>query len=188
MKIVEKELEGTYEIISEPIMDNRGFINRLYDEKIFEKACLNTNWVQLSQSHTEKRNTIRGIHFTLPPFTEAKLIRAVRGKVLWIVIDLRIESETFGQQESTVLTAKDTKSLYSARGFGHGMASLSDDCDLIICADNFFSQAHSTGIIWNDADLDIDWGLDGNPPIISEAHNQFGTFRAFKETYCNPVH
>jgi len=183
MKLINKRLKGCYELISEPYVDERGFMDHLYDEKIFKELGLNTKWVQYNYSRTLKKNTIRGIHFSLPPFNESKLVRVISGKIMWVVVDLRRNSKTFGQWESTVLTENDRKSLYAERGFAHGMISLADNCDLVIPSDNYHSKEMCGGIIWNDKDLGIDWKLKGITPIMSKDTLNYPTLKDFKEKY-----
>lgn len=181
MKIQKRKLRGFLEIIFEPYKDNRGMLVRLYDEREFKRFGLNTKWVQESYSQTLKKHTLRGLHFQFPPYSECKLIRIIRGEILWVVVDLRKKSETFGCWESIILSM--SKSIYVERGFAHGCISLSDNCDLIIHSDNYFSEVHGRGIIWNDADLNIDWHLEDMSPIIAEQHSSYPTFNDFKKKY-----
>lgn len=183
MKKINKKLDGFIEIIPEPYMDERGFLARLYDEEIFKGFDINTKWVQESHSHTYKKYTLRGLHAQLPPFSEGKLIRAIKGKMLWVVVDLRKNSETFGQWDSILLSGEVKNIIYIKRGFAHGCMSLSDNCDLVIKSDNYFSPNHGSGIIWNDMDLNIDWNLKGNTPFISKRDRDYPTFKNFKEKY-----
>ena len=183
MKIIERKLKGIFEITPYPHIDERGYMVRLFDDKIFKNAGLNTKWVQESRSHTKKKYTIRGLHVSLPPSLEGKTITAIRGKVLWVVLDVRKNSKTFGQWDSIILSEELNNTLYAQRGFAHGCLSLSDNCDLLLRADNYFSDKRATGIVWNDKDLNINWKLNGIDPIISERDNQHQTFSKFKEKY-----
>jgi len=183
MKKINKKLDGVIEIIPEPHKDSRGFLVRLYDKEIFEGFGINTRWVQESHSHTYKKYTLRGLHVSLPPHLEAKLVRAIKGEVLWVVVDLRKDSPTFGKYHSIILSDKLNNLLYVKRGFAHGCISLSDNCDLVIKSDNYFLPNHGSGIIWNDTDLNIDWNLKGNIPFISEKDKNYPTFKNFKEKY-----
>lgn len=183
MELKKRNLDGFYEINTESFRDERGFLARMYDEENFKKLGLNTNWTQESHSFTRKKYTLRGIHYQLPPFAERKLIRLIKGKMLWIVVDLRKNSETFGQWESTILVENESKSLYAQRGFGHGCTALADNSDIVVSSDNFYSKENGGGIIWNDKDLAIDWNLNGHKPFLSVEHSKYPTFRYFKEKY-----
>jgi len=184
MKIKKKKIDGFIEIIPEVYEDERGFLARLYDEKIFKSLGLNTKWTEESHHHTDKKHTLRGLYVQLPPFSESKLLRVIRGKLLWVVIDLRKNSQTFGQWDSVVLSDEIKNSIYTTRGLGHGCLSLTDDVDLLIKSDNFFSAEHGVGIVWNDKDLNIDWNLKEDAPfIISERDKGYSSFKNFKEKY-----
>lgn len=183
MKIKKKKINGFVEIIAESYTDERGFLTRLYDEKIFQSLGLNTKWTQESHHHTYKKYTLRGLHVQLPPFSEGKLLRVTRGKLLWVVIDLREDSKTFGQWDSVILSDEAKNSIYIERGFGHGCLSLTDNVDLMIKSDNYFSPKHGVGIIWNDKDLNVDWNLKGNAPFICKRDKNYPTFKDFKEKY-----
>ncbi len=184
MKIQERNLKGIFEIIAPPFTDHRGYMARLFDDKIFADAGLNIKWVQESRSHTVKKNTVRGLHVSLPPSLEGKTITAIKGKVLWVVVDMRKGSETFEKWDSIVLSDELNNTLYAQRGFAHGCLSLTDNCDLLLRADNYFSDKHGTGIVWNDKELNIDWRVDDAlPVIVSERDSQHPTFKEFKEKY-----
>jgi len=183
MKIQKKKLNGFFEIISEPYIDHRGFMVHLYDEKIFKSFGLNTKWVQEGWSHTEKKYTIRGLSASRSPFLEGKIVTAIKGEMLWVVVDLRKNSETFGHWESIVLSGNKNTSIYVKRGFANGCMSLSDNCDLVFLSWNYFSEEHQIGIIWNDPELNIDWNLKDISPIMSEGHRNYATFKEFKEKY-----
>ena len=180
MKLLKKRLDGVFEIPLDPRRDERGFFIRIYDDQIFRDLNLNTKWFQDSRSFTARKNTLRGLHVSLPPSLEGKFIHAVRGAMLWVVVDLRLKSKTFGEWESVILTDQNPSAIYVERGFGHGCRSLTDDCDLFIKADNHYSEAHGTGIAWNDPDLDIDWKLEGTVPLVSARDQAYGSFQDFR--------
>ncbi len=181
MEVRGKKLKGTYDIISTKHEDNRGFLVRTFDRNLLKESDLAIDWVQESHSHTKTKGTLRGFHVQTHPYAEGKFITALKGKMLWIVVDLRAGSDTFGQWDSVTLEGGAGRSLYVKRGFAHGCLSLTDNCDIIVKSDNVYSQAHGTGIIWNDADLCVEWGIEDNP-VISVAHSRYGTFAEFKKT------
>lgn len=183
MKVVYKKPAGVLELFPEWRIDSRGFLVRLYDREVFRNLGLPADWVQESRVHTNERFTLRGLHVSLPPSVEGKAVTAVRGELLWVAVDLRKESGTFGRWVSTVLSGMSRNILCVERGFAHGCLALTDDSDLLVKADNYFSEQHSAGIVWNDPDLNIDWGLGGAVPIISERDAQYPSFREFKEKY-----
>jgi len=182
MSVLPTKLKGVFEIEVEAFSDHRGYLARVYDKSILESLEPYMEWVQESIQSAYKKNTLRGLHISLPPFEEGKVITATRGEVIWVVVDVRKESPTFGKWDALTLSAERHNILYVKRGFAHGSLSLTDNCQLFIKASNFYSYEYSTGIIWNDGTLNIDWPLEGEP-IMSEAHARYGTFKAFVEKY-----
>lgn len=183
MRIEPRRLKGIFEITPSPHLDARGYMVRLFDSEIFRQAGLETTWVQESRSHTRWKHTLRGLHVSLPPVLEGKTITAIHGEVLWVVVDMRRGSETFGQWDAVVLSSERHNTLCAQRGFAHGCLSLTDECDLFLRADTSFSEQHGTGILWNDEELGIDWGLDGVEPLVSERDRLYPTFKKFRERY-----
>lgn len=178
-----KKIDGLWEITPETYQDERGFLARIYDEKMFKDLGFDAKWMEVSHHHTSRKNILRGLYTQLPPFSEGKLLRIIKGEMLWVSVDLRKESKTFGQWESVVLSEKNKNVLVTARGFAHGCLSLTDNVDLLIQSDNYFSVDHGVGIAWNDPELNIDWELNGIMPYISERDSKYPSFKEFKEKY-----
>jgi dTDP-4-dehydrorhamnose 3,5-epimerase len=183
MKIDQRRLPGVFEITGSPIQDARGHFKRLYDEALFRGTGLNTSWAQESESHTARKHTLRGIHVSLPPALECKTITAIRGATAWVVVDLRRDSPAFGQWDRTEVSAERHNTLYAPPGFAHGCVSLTDDCVLLLRAAPAWSEQHGTGIVWNDPDLAIDWGLGGASPFVSDRDRQYPSFQEFRQTH-----
>lgn len=183
MKIMELSIKGVFEITLDNYTDFRGGLHRTYDENEFENAGISTRWLQESYSHTQKANTLRGFHVSLPPNQEGKLITPINGVMLWVVIDLRTGSETFGESISFELRIDELKSIYVSRGFAHGCLSLTDSCSLIIKSDNSFSETNSTGIVWDDPDLNIRAFRNLKNPVISKRDMKYPDFKEFKERF-----
>jgi dTDP-4-dehydrorhamnose 3,5-epimerase len=176
MHIKPLKLGGTFEISIEPRRDRRGYFARSYDREIFAEHGLNTDWVQENQSQSILKNTIRGLHFQHPPFTETKLVRVVQGSILDVFVDIRKDSETFGQWDSVELTEDNLKYVYIPKGFAHGFRSLTEIATVQYKVDSVYSAEHDAGIVWNDADLQIDWG-NVSDPLISEKDSKMPPLR-----------
>ena len=116
MEIRERKLKGTFEIILKPHTDTRGFFMRTFDRELFEKQNIHRKWVQENHSHSIERGIIRGLHFQLPPFSETKLVRCIRGRILDVFVDLRKHSSTFGHWDGVELSAENKKMLFIPRG------------------------------------------------------------------------
>ncbi|MDA3954700.1 MAG: dTDP-4-dehydrorhamnose 3,5-epimerase [Bacteroidales bacterium] len=165
MEISERKLKGTYEICLNPHVDNRGFFMRTFDESIFKEKGLERKWVQENHSRSEEKGIIRGLHFQLPPFTETKLVRCIKGKILDVFVDLRKDSKTFGMWDSIELSATNKKMIYIPRGFAHGFCTITNESEILYKVDNFYNAKAEVGIIWNDPDIKINWQVD--TPVLS---------------------
>ena len=181
MLIKERQIKGIFEIQLEPHEDKRGFFMRVYDTQLFEEYKIDRNWVQENHSLSVEKGVIRGMHFQLPPHSEAKLIRVINGKIYDVFIDLRKGSPTFGQWDSINLSAGNKKMIYIPRGFAHGFCTLTENCEILYKMDNYYAPNSEGNIKWNDSDVGINWPV--NNPIISEKDLKAKSFREFIEKY-----
>jgi dTDP-4-dehydrorhamnose 3,5-epimerase len=179
--IQEMKFRGVFEIQLKPIEDERGFFVRVYDDKNFEKFCLHRNWVQENHSLSVNKGIIRGFHFQFPPHAETKLVRAIRGAILDVFVDLRKDSPTFGCWDSICLSAENKKLVYIPRGFAHGFYTLMENCEVVYKVDNYYAPDSEGSIIWNDPDLNIDWPTKN--PILSKKDSMAKTLREFIDRY-----
>jgi len=180
--IIEKgKILGVYLITLNPVSDDRGFFMRTFENKIFEKYGLNKNWVQENHSRTNKKGTIRGLHFQFPPYAETKLVRCIRGAVLDVFVDLRKKSATFGRWDSVELNEDNKKMVFIPRGFAHGFCTLTDNSEVLYKVDNYYTPEHEGGILWNDPDLDIDWRITDMQLSVKDAQNMI--FQNFVKKY-----
>lgn len=155
--------------------DERGCFFESYNENLFKEQGIDIRWVQDNQS-SSRHGVIRGLHYQLPPFAQSKLVRVNRGRILDVVVDLRKGSPTFGKTYSKVLSAKNKKAIFIPKGFAHGFSVLSERADVIYKCDAFYNKSSEGGIIFNDAELNIDWRVPGEEIIISEKDKQLPTF------------
>jgi len=176
-EIRKTHLEGLLEIFPNVFPDNRGYFFESYREDWFTNQGIDEKWVQDNQSFSQK-GTVRGLHFQQEPFAQAKLVRVISGKVLDVVLDLRKGSPTFGKHFSVVLDAERFNLLYVPKGFAHGFSVLEDAIFTYKCS-NFYHKESEGGILWNDPDLGIDWGVSS--PIISEKDKHWPTLNNFQE-------
>lgn len=176
MEIIETKLKGVLLIKLKPNFDGRGFFMRTYDEKIFKNYNINFHWVQENHSYSKKIGILRGLHFQLPPFTETKLIRCLKGKIFDVFVDLRMNSPTFGKWDSIELSENEFSLLLIPRGFAHGFITLTNDCEILYKVDNFYNPEYERGIIWNDPSLNIKW--PELEPFLSEKDKNNYTLEA----------
>lgn len=177
------KLGGFLELVPDVFEDDRGFLARIFDEKSFKELGLPTHWTEISHHHTARKGILRGLYVQREPFPEGKLLRVTKGEMLWVSVDVRKGSPTFGKWDSLILSEKRKNLLSTVRGFMHGCVSLTDKVDLIINSDNFFSAEHGVGVRWDDPDLAIDWQLNGSTPFVSERDRSYPSFKEFLEKY-----
>ena len=166
MKLSETKLQGVYVIKIKKLEDERGFFARTWDKEFFKSNGLNADLVQCNISFNKKKGTVRGLHYQIPPYEEAKLVRCTHGKVFEAVIDLRKNSKTFLQWDSIELDSKDYKMLFVPEGFALGLQTLEDDTEVHYQMSQSYNPEYSRGIAWNDKTLKIAWPL--KPSVISE--------------------
>jgi dTDP-4-dehydrorhamnose 3,5-epimerase len=139
--------------------DNRGYFVETFRQDLFEEAVgYQINFIQDNESKSTK-GVLRGLHYQLPPYTQAKLVRVIKGSVLDIAVDIRKSSPTFGQHVAVELTADNKHQLFVPHGFAHGFLVLSDSAIFAYKVDNYYAPEHDRGIAFDDAKLGIDWHL-----------------------------
>jgi dTDP-4-dehydrorhamnose 3,5-epimerase len=157
-------------VLVEPTMhgDNRGYFIETFRQDLFEKAVgYQVNFIQDNESKSTK-GVLRGLHYQLPPYTQAKLVRVIEGSVLDVAVDIRKSSPTFGQHVSVELTAENKHQLFVPHGFAHGFVVLSDSAIFSYKVDDYYAPEHDRGIAFDDKDLDIDWQLLLNELQLSD--------------------
>lgn len=179
----ERKLKGVFEITPKIIDDSRGFFMRTYDKTLFKKYGIDKQWTQENHSGTISKGTIRGMHFQLPPYTEAKLVRCIKGKILNVFIDLRIDSETFGKWDSIELSATNKIMILIPRGFANGFCILEDNSELIYKTDNEYKPEFERRITWNDPDISIKWPT--LKPVLSKKDRNNDSFLHIKGILMN---
>jgi dTDP-4-dehydrorhamnose 3,5-epimerase len=157
MIFTETKLKGAYIIDIERLEDDRGFFARSWCEREFAEHGLETRLVQCNISHNTAKNTLRGMHYQLPPFAEAKLIRCTRGSIYDVLLDLRRNSPSFLQWVAAELNEQNHRMLYVPRGFAHGFLTLTDNTEIFYQMTEFYSPEHARGVRWNDPLFGIDW-------------------------------
>lgn len=148
--------------------DPRGYFCETYSERTIAAAGVRDRFVQDNQSRSVMQGTIRGLHFQIPPFAQAKLVRVLRGSIYDVAVDIRAGSPSFGQYAGCVLSAAKGNQFYVPAGFAHGFVTLEPDTEIFYKVSNFYSVAHDKGIVWDDPDIAIDWPLAGGAPLTSE--------------------
>lgn len=159
MRFVETKLSGAFVIEIEPREDNRGFFSRAFCQHEFEEHGLKPTIAQGNLAYNHKKGTLRGMHFQFPPYAETKLVRATRGSILDIIVDLRPESPTYGQSISVELSADNHRALYVPERFAHGYQTLEDVTETSYQVGEFYAPGHEGGLSPFDPTLNLTWPL-----------------------------
>lgn len=170
----ETPLKGAFVIDLEKRGDERGFFARAFCEKEFGSHQLVTKFVQVNNSLSAQRGTLRGMHYQLGSKAETKLVRCIKGSLLDVILDLRKDSPTFGQSYSAELTAENRRMMYVPKGFGHGFITLADNTEAFYFVDEFYAPEAERGVRWNDPKFAIQWPME--PVVLSDkdrAHREF---------------
>jgi dTDP-4-dehydrorhamnose 3,5-epimerase len=166
MKFTETPLPGAYVIELEKRGDDRGFFARFFCEREYQAHNLNHKIVQINNSLSRVKGTLRGMHYQLAPKSEDKIIRCLRGALFDAIIDLRPDSPTFLKHFAIELTAENRTMLYVPKGFAHGFLTLADDTESFYLVTEFYSPEHERGVRYNDPKFGIRWPME--PVLISD--------------------
>ena len=166
MIFTETIVPGAFVVEPERLADARGFFARIWCERECAERGLNPRVVQCSISISEKKGTLRGLHYQTAPYAEAKLVRCTRGAIYDVIVDLREDSPAFMRHFALELSADDHRMLYVPEGVAHGFQTLEDASEVSYQMSAFHSPSHARGVRWNDPAFAIDWPADER--IISE--------------------
>jgi len=177
MQIKTTSFDGLIEIFPDVFADDRGWFYEFYKEETFKKNHLHYTFVQENQSFS-KKGVVRGLHFQHPPYAQAKLVTALTGKELDVVVDLRPTSKTFKQKYYCLLESSKRNMLLIPEGFAHGFSALEDSIFFYKCS-NVYNRGSEAGIRWDDPDLKIEWRVEN--PIISGKDSELPPLAALLE-------
>lgn len=163
--------------------DDRGWFEETWNARRFADAGLDIAFVQDNQSLSVSAGTVRGLHFQRPPHAQGKLVRAVRGAILDVAVDLRKGSPTFGRSVAAELTEENGHQLWVPRGFAHGFCTRSPDTAVCYKVDGFYDRESEGGIRFDDPDLAIDWGIAPHEAVLSEKDRALPAFREIGDVF-----
>lgn len=146
--------------------DNRGYFFESWNKADFSAAGIDCPFLQDNESRSSY-GVIRGLHYQAAPYTQAKLVRVIYGRVLDVAVDIRVNSPTFGKFVAVELSGENKKQLFIPRGYAHGFSVLSQEAVFAYKCDNIYAPSHERGIIYNDAALNIPWGIPEDKRIFS---------------------
>ena len=179
MKATETKLKGVYILEPQVFGDARGWFMESWSQQKLEEAGIQVDFVQDNQSFSAQKGTLRGLHYQLNPKCQAKLLRATRGAIFDVAVDIRKGSPQYGQWVGVELSAENKKQLFIPRGFAHGFVTLTDDVEVQYKADNYYAPECDGNIRYDDPDIGVNWGSgefilsekDKNAPLLKDRMN-----------------
>lgn len=167
MEVIKTDIEGVVIIEPRIFTDSRGYFFESYSKKEFDEKVRPVDFVQDNES-CSSYGVMRGLHFQAPPFTQSKLVRCVKGRVLDVAVDIRKGSPTYGRHVAVELSEDNHRQFFVPRGFAHGFAVLSDIAVFQYKCDNYYAPQADGGISILDTSLGIGWLIDPDKAILSE--------------------
>lgn len=167
MEVIQTAIEGLVIIEPKIFKDARGYFFESFSQREFDEKVRKINFVQ-DNENMSGYGVMRGLHFQRPPFTQSKLVRCVKGRVLDVAVDIRKESPTYGRHVAVELSEENHRQFFVPRGFAHGFAVLSKTAVFQYKCDNFYTPEADSGISLQDESLGIDWRIPISHAILSE--------------------
>lgn len=167
MNYIKTEIEGVYIIEPRVFNDARGYFFEAWKKDEFEQNVCKTTFIQDNESRSSY-GVLRGLHYQKGEYSQAKLVRVIKGRVLDVAVDIRKSSPTFGKHVMVELSEDNKRQLFIPRGFAHGFLVLSDDAIFTYKVDNVYAPQYEAGIRWNDETLAIKWPIDPKDVVTSE--------------------
>lgn len=182
MEIIKTDIDGVVIIRPRVFEDARGYFFESWSKREFDAQVRPVNFVQDNESMST-RGVIRGLHFQRPPYSQSKLVRCVRGRVLDVAVDIRRGSPTYGRHVAVELSEDNHLQLFMPRGFAHGFSVLSDVAVFQYKCDNYYHPDSEGGIKLDDPDLGIDWHIGPAEAVLSDKDRSRSPFDAFDSPF-----
>ena len=167
MNYIETEIQGVYVLEPRVFQDARGYFMETWNQADFDKHIGKVTFIQDNESKSSY-GVLRGLHYQKGEFSQAKLVRVIKGRVLDVAVDIRRSSPTFGKYVLAELSEENKRQLFIPRGFAHGFLVLSGEAVFTYKVDNVYAPQAEAGIKWNDEDIAIEWPIDPKDLILSE--------------------
>ncbi len=180
MQLVSTPIADLFIIQPKIFEDERGHFFESYNAAVFKENNINAEFVQDNQSLSQK-SVLRGLHFQNPPYAQGKLVRVITGSVLDVAVDIRKNSPTYGKHFSIILNQENKTMLWIPPGFAHGFLTLEDNTIFSYKCTNLYNKASEGSILWNDPDINIDWGIAS--PLLSDKDKLTNFFKDFKSQF-----
>jgi dTDP-4-dehydrorhamnose 3,5-epimerase len=168
MELLATALPEVRIVVPERFGDARGFFSETWNARALAAAGIDDAFVQDNHAGNRRRGTLRGLHYQIPPCAQGKLLRATRGAVLDVAVDVRRGSPRFGQHVAVLLSAENWQQLWVPAGFAHGYCTLEDDSEVQYKTSGYYSPPHERGIAWDDPALAIAWPFAAASLVVTE--------------------
>lgn len=166
MEYIKTDVEGVYILEPKVFNDARGYFFEAWKQADFNRIVGKTDFIQDNESKSSY-GVLRGLHYQKGAYSQAKLVRVIKGRVVDVAVDLRKSSPSFGKHVMVELNDENKRQLFIPRGFAHGFLVLSDEAIFTYKVDNVYAPGHEASICWNDRDLGIEWPVDPRDMILS---------------------
>ena len=153
--------------------DERGWFSEFYKESEFSKLLKGASFKQINRSHSNKKGTLRGLHFQMGPRAQGKLVSCLSGSIFDVAVDIRVGSETYGSWTSFLLEGGDGKLVWIPEGFAHGFQTLSQDTEVLYLTTDEYAPSFERTIAWDDSEIGVEWPLKN--PILSDKDSEAGS-------------
>jgi dTDP-4-dehydrorhamnose 3,5-epimerase len=176
MKFIKSEIPDVYIIEPSVFGDDRGYFLESFNLEKFEENMFPIKFIQDNESKSS-RGVLRGLHFQIPPYAQAKLVRCIEGCVIDVAVDIRKGSPTYGKHVSVELSGENKRQLFVPRGFAHGFSVLSENAVFAYKVDNRYVPESDSGIRYDDKELNINWGLNEEDIQLSFKDKELESFK-----------
>ena len=168
MQVLETDIAAVKLLTPVRHVDSRGFFSEVFKENVLREHGIDIHFVQDNHSLSASKGVVRGLHFQIAPFAQAKLLRVTAGSMFDVAVDIRRGSPSFGRHIAVVLSATEWNQIFIPEGFAHGYCTLEPNTEVIYKVSAYYSPAHDRGLLWNDPALDIAWPVSANDAIVSD--------------------
>jgi dTDP-4-dehydrorhamnose 3,5-epimerase len=168
MEVLETAIPDVKVLVPKKWGDRRGFFSETYNRERMHEVGITCEFVQDNHAFSAEPRVLRGLHYQIPPFAQDKLVRVSQGAILDVAVDVRRGSPTFGRHVTVELSAENWKQVFVPVGFAHAYLTLMPDTEVLYKVSNLYAADHERGLLWNDPDIGIDWGLGGAEPVLSD--------------------
>src|SRR5947209_3451330 len=168
MQVAVTEIADIKLITPARYVDSRGFFSEVFKENVLREHGIDIHFVQDNHSLSASKGVVRGLHFQIPPFAQAKLLRVSAGSIFDVAVDIRWGSPSFGRHVAVELSARQWNQIFIPEGFAHGYCALEPNTEVIYKVNRYYSAEHDRGLLWDDPSLGIAWPVDQRAALLSD--------------------